>query len=233
MFWESIDGYHFESIDELISNEPLVYTLSNRSGVKNAPDSLQTINSYVVEEGFNLIDRMTHGAFGVEIVAFDPIKRKQKVIKFDYFDDDDYSRINNMSGNSPKKRMQTSTFKYKSSQKRMMVVDNGLRTEGRAIRIARLNWIESGYRKRVEVPGNSDLTVGKLIDLRWPSHTGVDMPTLKEDRYVSGKYLCTSTRHTISGDGSYIQTCVLVKDSLEESPEDNSSLSDRIGMVKG
>lgn len=232
MFWESIDGYHFESIDELISADPLVYTLSNRSGTVKASEMLQTINSHVVEEGFSILDRMTHGAFGTEVVLFDPLKRKQSIIKFDYFDDKDYEKLNSMAGNSPKKRVQTSNFKYKASQKRMVMPENGVKSEGRAVRIARLNWIESGYRMRVEIPGNSDMTVGKTIDLRWPSHSGEDMNVLLEDRYVSGKYLCTSMRHVITSDNSYVTNCVLTKDSLESSPEEESDLlNKRLGMI--
>ena len=185
-----------------------------------------------MEESFNVLDRMTTGAYGTEVVVFDPIKRTQVIKKFDYFNDTDYEKLNNMAGNSPKKRVNTSTFKYKSAERRLMMVDNGLRAEGKALRIARLNWIESGYRVRVEIPGNSELRVGKTILLQWPSHTANDMNTISQDRYVSGKYLCTSMRHTIKSDNSYTNSCIWVKDSLESSPEEESEkTSKRIGMI--
>lgn len=232
LFWESLDGFHFESIDEMINTEPLNYRMANLSGVGEVGDRLQVINSYVVEESFNVLDRMTTGAYGTEVVVFDPIKRTQVIKKFDYFNDSDYEKLNNMSGNSPKKRVNTSTFKYKSAERRMMMVDNGLRAEGKALRIARLNWIESGYRVRVEIPGNSEMRVGKTILLQWPSHTANDMNTISQDRYVSGKYLCTSMRHTIKSDNRYTNSCIWVKDSLESSPEEESEkTSKRMGMI--
>ncbi len=231
LFWESIDGYHFQSIDELISEEALKYVYTDRAGTKEPKDSALVINSYMVEESYNLLHRMSEGAFGVEMIAFDPLKRKVKVNEFDYFDDDDYAKLNNMSGNSPKKRMQTSEFKYKESKKRMMLVDNGLRADGKVIRLARLNWIESGYRMRIAIPGNSDLTVGKMMYVTMPSNTGEDMNEAKEDKYISGKYLVTSIRHTITGGQRYTQSCVVVKDSLEESPEDNLETPARMGAV--
>jgi len=232
MFWESMDGFHLESIDELISSTPLVYTLSQRSGISLPADCLQVINAHVVEESFNLLDRMTHGAFGTETVIFDPIKRTTSVSKFDYFNNVDYESLNNMSGQSPNLRIQTSEFKYKNAQKRVMKVSNGVRSDGMSLRLARLNWIESGYRIRVEIPGNSDARVGNVFDVRWPSHTGVDMKELKLDKYVSGKYLNTSMRHVITAGHKYICNCVLVKDSLDASPErESGKTSKRVGMI--
>lgn len=236
VFFESMDGYHFQTIDELIDTKPIPYILTSRSGVVKEENQLLTINAYMVDENHNVVDRMDDGTYGSEIVVFDPRKRIQKSNNFDYFSDSDYSRLNNVAGQSPKKRIHTSKFKFKDANNRSMMVESGPRSDGKPLRQARISILNSGFRMRVEVPGNSELHVGNTIDLSWPSHSGEDinMGIKKEDRFISGKYLNISMMHVIERTSvtNYTCTCEWIKDSFERDFEDHQEkLNKRIQAI--
>lgn len=227
VFFESTDGFHFQSIDELIDKTPIKYTLSNRAGTLQEEDTLHTVNAFQVDETHNVLSRMDDGTYGSEVLVFDPIKRKVTTKTFDYFNDEHYAMLNNTAGQSPSKRLHTSGFKFKAANKRILVVDNGVRSEGRALRLARMNWLNSGFRMRIEIPGNSDLHVGDTINLVYPSHSGDDIEKANktEDRFLSGKYLNISMMHIIekSSTTKYTCTCEVVRDSFEASHEEKSA----------
>lgn len=234
VFFESTDGFHFQSIDELIEADAVEYSLINRSGIAQGEDTLHVINKFVADESYNVLERIVNGSYGTETIVFDPITRKASSHRFDYFNDKDYAVLNNTAGQSPKKRMQTSEFKFKGSELRMMVVDNGVRSEGRGARFARINWVDCGFKLRVEIPGNSDLRVGDTINAKWPSRDGNDLETGHgtEDKFTAGKYLNVSMMHIIERKATpyYVQTCEWVRDSFERSPEDEiKKLNKRLG----
>lgn len=224
VFFESTDGFHFQSIDELISETPVDYTFNNRAGVLQVEDTLHTINKHQVDEVHNILDRIVNGSYGTETIVFDPLKRKATSSRFDYFDDKDYGALNNTAGQSPTKRMQTTTFPFKEAEQRMVIVDNGVRSAGRGARYARLNWLDCGFKMRVEIPGNSELRVGDTINAKWPSQDGNDIEQkhAPDDRFVAGKYLNISMMHIIEKDSTpkYTQSCEWVRDSFERGHEE-------------
>lgn len=233
VFFESTDGFHFQSLDDLIDGTPIDYLFTNRGGVLQEEDTFHTINLHQADETYNVLERMLNGSYGTEAVIFDPIKRKVTSARFNYFDDKDYGTLNNTAGQSPKKRMHTSKFKFKDAEVRMMIVDNGVRSNGRAGRLARLNWIDSGFKIRVEIPGNSDLRVGDVINAKFPSKDGNDIENGKktEDKFIAGKYLNTSMMHIIEkkSTATYKQSCEWVRDSFERNHEEEQrKLSQRL-----
>lgn len=58
------------------------------------------------------------------------------------------------------------------------------------------------------VPGNSDITVGDIID-----YDGSIYNTVERDKYISGKYLVTAVNHFITRDG-YTSVVVISRDSI-------------------
>ena len=58
------------------------------------------------------------------------------------------------------------------------------------------------------VPGNSDITVGDIID-----YDGSIYNTEEKDRYISGKYLVTAVNHFITRDG-YKSVVIISRDSI-------------------
>lgn len=81
----------------------------------------------------------------------------------------------------------------------------------------------------VDVAGNSELRVGSIITLDVPSNTDIDIQQATKERFLKGKYLIASIKHSFHyGTGGYRSVLELVKDSIDYSIEDSSELFDRI-----
>jgi hypothetical protein len=75
----------------------------------------------------------------------------------------------------------------------------------------------SNIRVNIQVPGRTDVEVGRLVYVHFP--LGTDRRAEEEtnyDPYMSGIYLITAIRHTITMNGKHNMTMELVKDSFRQ-----------------
>jgi len=70
----------------------------------------------------------------------------------------------------------------------------------------------------VTVPGNSNLTVGKIVTLNFPILNDIDDSENIVDKYLSGKYLITKLRHKLAGkeDAGFLTIFEATKDGAVE-----------------
>lgn len=76
----------------------------------------------------------------------------------------------------------------------------------------------SNLRVNIQVPGRTDAEVGRLVYVQFP--IGSDKSPVREqnfDPYMTGVYLITAIRHTISLVGKHTMSMELVKDSFRKS----------------
>jgi hypothetical protein len=80
-----------------------------------------------------------------------------------------------------------------------------------------------------DVAGNSKLRVGHIVELDFPSNTTADMETYTRERFLKGKYIVSSLKHSMrSGLGGYRTVMELCKDSIDTHVDDSADLIERL-----
>jgi hypothetical protein len=67
----------------------------------------------------------------------------------------------------------------------------------------------------VTIPGDSDKRAGDRINLQFPSYGATDDVKDLPNKFVSGRYLVTATRHAYTASG-YKTAMMCVKNAFEE-----------------
>ncbi len=67
----------------------------------------------------------------------------------------------------------------------------------------------------VTIPGDSEKRAGQIVNLQFPEYGGTDDVIDKPNKFVSGAYLVTATRHIYTGSG-YKTAMLCVKNAFEE-----------------
>lgn len=83
-------------------------------------------------------------------------------------------------------------------------------------RIAQLGLLGMNRYKLV-IPGDPNITVGKIIDIKMPQTAQDDKGNQNMDRFLSGKYLVTCVRHMLNQNNEYQTILEVRKDSYESS----------------
>jgi hypothetical protein len=66
----------------------------------------------------------------------------------------------------------------------------------------------NGFNVEMTVPGNSNITVGDIVDLKAAIYR-----TTTDDKYLSGKYLVTAVNHMVTV-AKYVTIVTLSRDSM-------------------
>lgn len=225
LFYENLDGFNFETLDAMVMSKSTTYTMQQNSNMN--PDQRErfySITGYEIDTHFDIVDNFSSGMYGSRVMEVDTRTRSFQMHDYDYFDKKNYGKNQHLEGGNDNLRLQTSMFSFKErvrdGQMRMVpkYANDQLRAKNIAVRQSHLAQFMNGFRIRVEVSGNSDLRAGDVIDLKMPGKLVDDMKNQKNDRYLSGKYLITSLRHTIIGK-SYKTILELTKDSYRNDHE--------------
>lgn len=225
LFFEDKDGFHFKSIESLMQKEPFQYYIGDGSDV-SIDKKYWIFSNYKFIQPVNNINNAIQGTHGVNVKTIDLFRRKLTTNNsYDYFDDKQYSEVNRINSANPDLRLSTKEYPYKSNNGMFKITiapmeDSAKSTKNNVMskRYNVLSSFKNGPKIHAELPFNTDITIGAIIDVNMMSADikSTSQTTQQQDRYLNGKYLVTACRHLIKP-GHAITIVELSKDSYTKS----------------
>jgi hypothetical protein len=222
-FYETSDGYHFKSVDKLLSQEPLKrYVMNNTTKLPFGYDG--KILAYAFSEGPSLIEQMKAGTNSSTIITFNPVTQQ-------------YERktINSTEQNAGAVRAAKNLpfipeDLYKSTKTNFSTLDIGQLSYGVTVDDQLQNSIKENFNVRgilnqstmrynqlfsiqLQTTIFCDLTLhaGDLIECSFPEVSSKYTQMVSKKK--SGKYLIVDLCHYISPAGPNFTKLNLVRDS--------------------
>jgi len=233
MFYETLEGYHFRSLDSLFNQTPypsstIKYTFAQgNTSAKRTDANNYRIMNYSSPKVFDIFDDLRNGAFSHNSIYVDIINGTFRVFKTtadDYWDK--MKHVDNLRpyrNEGPVKPLDypsrmvyrpttISTFDWKE-------VDTD---EKNNIDEVNKNFEKSIYRYyfmeynklEIAVPGDLKIRAGNIIQISIPSPKKSNDGKVVEDKRISGRYLVHSLRHTILNRTELRTTITLTRDSF-------------------
>lgn len=218
LFFENKDGFHFKSLDNLFKgNIRKKIFISNKNSLAEYDSSAQQffVDNFQFPQLFNSLDLVSNGGYSsgmykinlrkqtVEQVRFNPIQNKFKTLN------------EHLPFNLARNRFEETPIKKSAYFRYFPTFQNNIDDKWllqRANQFALLN----SCRLNIELPGDSDLRVGDMLEFSFPDITPrTSSAEIQEDSRISGLYLIANIRHRIFKDKyiCYLQIC---KDSVKE-----------------
>ena len=209
LFFETLDGYEFKSIESLLNSEAVEYkkteAVSDEVGVVDDLKILETNLDHTHDIG--LCCRMGMFANKTIYVNIDDTTLKYVDFKLDSLNLENTPKLPNQLETYPTRLMFRVLDKgalQKGSEKEEMQKENELAVY-QSLSYARANLIFA-QSMSISIPFNPDLRVGKMLNLRFGiKKQGELVTTTESDFDVGGKYLISELRHMIGGDNSETQ----------------------------
>lgn len=251
LFYQDKDAFQFVSVQSLLE-KPSKGTFE-RVPVKNKEVTGdfkdRSIQKMIMNQMFDNLTTLSEGAFGSTVQIYDHLTRTYKTQTYRY--DSDYDTRKYLETGTfdtsalftkdaeflnplaCRKFIISSTSQVDSSYIQNKQVDNEVFSKKREESLnARLSQILqlSQIKIHIDVPGDSSLTCGDVIDLKVPSY-GIETKQKPNDQYYTGRYLIQSIRHVFDG---MIYTCELelLKDSVnsthKNTPSNDKGSSEKI-----
>jgi len=246
IFYEDKYGFNFRSLQSLMSNP--VYQKYNYSPKNTDTNNLNKAQfnalTYEILNSFDTLGAINSGVFANQLISVDILTRTKKVTNFDYGAyqrDSSTVKLNpnpitnqytNRKGHQLNQAPQSVLkliFSNFSQSNTAYINQNSNGTSAHNIyaetyvpyRTAQLA-LANYTRVKISVPGDSNLTVGMVVNFNLGSINPLDQ---RPDAFYSGKYLVTAVRHLIND--RYITILELCKESVPTpyaSPDPSSSI---------
>ena len=213
LFFETLDGYVFKSIEKLLDQRPVEYKKSEKA--EDAGDDFRILeNNLNQTNDIGMNCRM--GMYANKTIYINLDNATQKTVDF---------KIEDLKlKKSPKLPNRLETFPtrlmlrvldkgalQKGSQKKELQRENELAIY-QSKSYARNNLIFS-QSMSVSIPFNPELRAGQMMNLRFPLRKGNDQETTtygeESDDDVSGKYLISELSHDISDNQAHTQLTLI------------------------
>lgn len=242
IFFETKDGFYFASLGMLFANEPIAqykYQPSDTETFKGV--DLFNILNYEFTKTYDSLEATNSGMYANRVITIDPISRTKTVTDFNKASLPGYSQTGTNLNRFGKysEEMVESNLKLvfgNANQLNEEYISQSPESVAKNInaetfipnRTAQLALAHYTVMKAI-VPGNSNLTVGQILDIQLNSF-GIqgagNQASVEEDTYYSGKYLITAVRHVIQTQGVYQTVLELARDtSSMEFPSQQFALS--------
>lgn len=231
LFYEDRDGFNFRNIESLYAGPTQTIlarkfkTVDELTSDPN-PDILNQIIGFSMKRQFDHLHSVSVGMFKNKTIGLDVLVKSAKEVVFDY--NNEFATMNHTQEGF--KLISDDFDAIDDSQQIKLVNSRSLRNRSSYFKN---NNGEPSYEKTIEdvypfklsaahqiysqcleclVPGNTNLTVGRMVD--------VDLPSYRDDsikqndgrhKILAGRYLITSIKHTFSG-GVYNMLLTLNKD---------------------
>ena len=231
LFYETNLGFHFTSLNHLISDENgVVHNFiiseyekgmgSGEGGVKSSVErDYMQVQEVAYRTGFDFSERVSGGYYGGTLITYDNITGRytEKYIKIDI--PKNLNKNGCVVGNAPVATNSLMVFAPKSYNN---IDDSGDNTDSE-YKILR-NGIFSRLRNQqitIKVYGRTDYFVGQKVNLQ-VSNSGQSDEKQRWNKLLSGNYLITAVKHQVKKNFffSYLE---LSKGSYIDEPEGESS----------
>lgn len=222
VLFESVDGYKLESLSSLIIAEPEeTYSFGGVTSDLDDGDRFYIIGNYIINQQNSPIKSIVGGLYGATLGVFDPITRTYTEKKYDYTKDDTNSMSNENIPFDSELQSNAIDGKFK-------FVLAGTKEHALLHRTSKFEQIFNSIRITADLAGNSDLRVGQIIELDFPTNSSNDgdVATGKKERALVGKYMVSAIKHSISPMvGGYRSIVELVRDGLDWKPSTESEFT--------
>jgi hypothetical protein len=215
LFFENRYGFNFRSLQTMM-REPSYYTYTYKPKNLNNNDlntEVYNVTTYEILDSFDTLNGVTQGTFANQLISVNPITRKRKVTNFDYgvyqqnaknlnpypIFDNSNNRKGDGLNQTPQAMVKLIFSNYDSKSSSYIAgipgaAGNDIYAETYIpYRTAQLG-LSNYTRMRLSVPGDPNLTIGRVITFnllsRQPNSSNLD-------KYYSGNYLITAVRHII------------------------------------
>jgi hypothetical protein len=217
IFYEDVKGFNYRSLQTLIKQTP--YN-SYSYNTKNVDKTIQTISqkaynvsSYEILDSYDALGAIHSGMFANRLISIDILLRRYKVTDFDYGTYasksttlNPYPITNNFKNRkgdglnqAPESVMKLVFSNYNQKDSAYVKENGGVAHDifaetyipYRTAQLPLLNYT----RVKITVPGDSGLTVGRVIGFELMSNNPTSKAT---DAFYSGNYLITGVRHMIT-----------------------------------
>lgn len=239
-FFENSKGYHFASFQYLMRQPPkrTFYYLENRiSGDRQFERN--RIVSMEEEVGFDLMNGVSTGQFGTQVLSIDPVAKRFRSSQYLY--NRDFAQVDH-TGQHPRVAPQVSSTLGSSISREKFIVSNSHRgnvpfvterdTDSQNTFRRRQDFLASETASRADLMSNvtkllvhgvSDLNVGDTIMVMIPQSGESNLTRRQADGFAGGKYLVTAVAHRFGSLGLRYGTAIeCVKDAYSQ-PVDGRS----------
>ncbi|PNX48688.1 MAG: hypothetical protein BV459_01820 [Thermoplasmata archaeon M11B2D] len=227
VFFESVKGFYFVSIESLVGQpdsgetKSFIYKPSNTRdqenvGQRDPMSEFRAVEEFTVEDSFDTIGSTTNGMYASKLITHDIVSKKIETTEYNYLDE--YENHNHIEKN-----------KIKIGQGITATVSGAIDANGNRISDYSNSYIEfypkhkqihdsaqalehvgqwflprisrlnqiESVKLSIVVVGDSSLKVGDVIHFYVPSYE--EQTTDKKfDTYITGRYLITAIRHQIT-----------------------------------
>ena len=222
-FWECLDGFRFQSPDQIFDNakknkdDVLTYAKVGAFNALDPDNNFHITNEPLWNNNHNLFEKLSMGQYNSRLGLFDSSERSHVVVdrdslaKHDYNADKDGDELSNSEYFQPKE------FSTDSSRYMLLVKDERLfdnsdeqdensktsmeHVEYEARRLSRYSALFS-QTLEITVPLNVQLHAGSVVNLKFP-RINIDKPSGGENNPASGLYMIKTLSHKFSSEGDF------------------------------
>ena len=223
LFYEDFRGFHFANIEQIIAegrNNPIKYKYKPSAQIddQKTVEGQKVISHLAFPKGKNVLDKIKSGAYASQVAEIDIINQKVDrtllTVKENF---NDFYHLDKPAITYDKKEVIDRHLNTINSTTWINKYNDGLRHKennfgplltrrkfyGDSLSQVQMNCV---------VPGNSDLSVGRILDLSM-IETSANKDNPEQEKKISGKYLITEVNHQILK-GKYNCTLGCNKDSF-------------------
>lgn len=241
IFYESYDGWHFKTIDSLLSQEPVDNYYFTNARIEDKNEGQETIKPYQIisdlsyEKQFDTLENMETGLYFHKVETIDPITKRFTTDVFTY--DKDRKKISHLEKDKNlfskksifKNYTDTSLSYYMQSNigenyNKASYLSSAISTDPQ---IRNPRYLHSFFKyeivSRIQlnnivlsigIPGNTDIEVGQVVNIHIPQNSGVEEYKRKTNILYGTKFFITAVRHTYNKvDNNFFTVFEAVKDT--------------------
>jgi len=216
LFYEDKNGFQYRSLQSLMK-QTSYYTYTYKPKNIDSRDlntDTHNVLTYEFLDSFDTLNGITSGTFANQLISINPLTRTKKVTNFDYtvysrqakllnsygIIDDSTNRKGDNLGQASQSMLKLVFSNFDSTSSSFVAGVPG--ASGNDIyaetfipyRTAQLG-LANYTRLRISVPGDCNLTVGRVLTFNLSSRNLANKGAL--DKYYSGNYFITGVRHLI------------------------------------
>ena len=238
LFFERFEGFYFSSVEQIIKNNKNMdksipnqftyyylsaYTQSLLQNLENVSDH-NFISALKVNKRFSTYEKLIGGYFENELQEIDITNFSVKRTKT-FLSNNPLLSLGDgvMNTNYFIKEMQNpiSDTNSKTSRIRYMVTQNGSDNDTPDLENFFSDKFGKAVRKQIAfsqvfvtitIPGDTRIQPGEIIEIKIPKNHGFT-DELKDEKYISGKFLITNVKHLIMANNKYVMVLDLFKDA--------------------
>lgn len=226
LFYENREGFNFISLSSLYSQESMQSFINDNyrrdidsqgQATRNIQEDFKRVTEMVMPDGFDFVERIKSGMYKSNLTSYDFVTKRFKTFTYDGYNNFAvYPHLNNFpltSGNA----LATPEAAHYNNFTHYGLHNGYGDTSSTPFFLQRKGMIAmaEAFKLEITVPGRTDYTVGKVVDLTAYRNEPIDnRPGDSDDKdpTLTGKYMVSTVTHRIN---NREHTCLmqLIKDS--------------------